>query len=71
MCVSGQLLPVCHGGVVSGAAGTQVHNWTVREHLVVDVGREVGLHKPTQWKTGQTCLTSFHLMQCRYTLELH
>ena len=43
MCLSGQLLPVRHHGVVPGAARTQVHNWSVREHFVVDVGRETCL----------------------------
>ena len=45
--VSAQPASVAHCGVVSRTAGTQVHNRTVREHLVVDVGRKPCLQRST------------------------
>ena len=51
MCVAGQPVVVGHGCVVSGAAGTQVHHWPAREHLVVDIGGEPRLEVNNNNKT--------------------
>lgn len=41
--VSRQLLPAGHAGVVPRAAGAHVHDGSVGEDLVVDVGRKLVL----------------------------